>query len=373
MATYFFIELWHSTLLPLLSVFLPSGLVPANTLLPFVLPPAMPLLERAHQQLHDIGAAYSAVPYDLIVAGKALATSAIVRGVPVVRRHWLLSFWASFLLAYGDYSLPSLVLQTDFVWLKKDIILVTFAICWWLITYCPGDIGYKAFSFKPIKVACKAASGLARTNVILSMAVGGALSTELCSSPSLPLPAATLSCSTPHGTLTPHSLCLSSTPSRSTGWPCAPEMLPMAPSPLSWWPTARGRPSQTRIWTPRLRSSPSSTPCCASHPLLQSSTPPTTPLPLTPSPVKVTRARQHPTAPTSNHLAPRLCHHPNPSAKTQALPMEAPTGRARRAAASRRLSGALGARRRRSYLPSAHASLPPGVQQGHRHGKARRG
>ncbi|GJP34215.1 hypothetical protein CLOM_g18663 [Closterium sp. NIES-68] len=39
----------------------------------------------------------------------------------------------------------------------------------WLITYCPGDIGYKAFSFKPIKVACKAASGLARTNVILSM------------------------------------------------------------------------------------------------------------------------------------------------------------------------------------------------------------
>ncbi|CAI5508025.1 unnamed protein product, partial [Closterium sp. Naga37s-1] len=162
----------------------------------------MPVLARAHQQLHEIGEAYSAVPYDLIVAGKALATSAIVRGVPAVRRHWLLSFWASFLLAYGDYSLPSLVLQvpypsarltlppshpflstsplpppagdspqaqSDFVWLKKDIILTTFAACWWLVTYSPRDMGYKAFKLMPLKLLCKAASGLARTNVILSM------------------------------------------------------------------------------------------------------------------------------------------------------------------------------------------------------------
>ncbi|CAI7785714.1 unnamed protein product, partial [Closterium sp. NIES-54] len=123
--------LWHSTILPLLSSFLPLDLLlPAKSLLPPLLHSAMPVLARAHQQLHEIGEAYSAVPYDLIVAGKALATSAIVRGVPAVRRHWLLSFWASFLLAYGDYSLPSLVLQSDFVWLKKDIILTTFAVCW---------------------------------------------------------------------------------------------------------------------------------------------------------------------------------------------------------------------------------------------------
>ncbi|GJP36861.1 hypothetical protein CLOM_g21329 [Closterium sp. NIES-68] len=128
---------------------------------------ALTLAQRTHQQLHDAGSAFQSVPFDLIIIGHALATSAAVR-IPLLRRHWLLCFWTAFFTGYGGGTLTSLLLHDHFVWLRNDYVLLLFALCWWVITYSPYDLGNRLYSFTPIKLLARLAASIARTGVVIS-------------------------------------------------------------------------------------------------------------------------------------------------------------------------------------------------------------
>ncbi|CAI5508024.1 unnamed protein product, partial [Closterium sp. Naga37s-1] len=162
---------------PSLSAVLPTDLAVSlrhsllNPLLPLSDSPyftaAVTLAERTHQQLHDAGLAFQSIPFDLIIIGHALATSAAVR-IPLLRRHWLLCFWASFFTGYGGGTLTSLLLHDHFVWLRNDSVLLLFALCWWVITYSPYDVGSRLYALTPVKLLARVTASIARTGVVIS-------------------------------------------------------------------------------------------------------------------------------------------------------------------------------------------------------------
>ncbi|CAI5995552.1 unnamed protein product [Closterium sp. NIES-65] len=172
---------------PSLSAVLPTDLPVSlrHSLLPLSDSPyftaAVTLAERTHQQLHDAGLAFQSIPFDLIIVGHALATSAAVR-MPLLRRHWLLCFWAAFFTGYGGGTLTSLLLHVraslcmcllrvigdHFVWLRNDSVLLLFALCWWVITYSPYDVGSRLYALTPVKLVARVAASIARTGVVIS-------------------------------------------------------------------------------------------------------------------------------------------------------------------------------------------------------------
>eukprot|EP00897_Mesotaenium_endlicherianum_P003463 jgi/Mesen1/3144/ME000184S02215 len=124
--------------------------------------------EPYHDEVRQLGHVYHTLPVYWLMAGHSMYCASLYHGQPF-RSYWLLSLLVSFIAGYGGGTTVNvLFLKEHASWLLDDYIVGIFLLCWWLISYSPGNIGFRIFSLAPIKTTCKACSMILKSRTIFS-------------------------------------------------------------------------------------------------------------------------------------------------------------------------------------------------------------
>eukprot|EP00271_Cylindrocystis_brebissonii_P016415 TRINITY_DN39940_c0_g1_i1.p1 TRINITY_DN39940_c0_g1~~TRINITY_DN39940_c0_g1_i1.p1 ORF type:complete len:299 (-),score=29.53 TRINITY_DN39940_c0_g1_i1:201-1097(-) len=118
-----------------------------------------------HADLHKAHEVLAGLPEFWLLFGHCLFVASLFHRPPF-RHYWLVSYWVSFAAGFGGGTLASILLQRPPVWLRKDEIMIVYTICWWLVMYCPADIGFTLYEILPVKIICKSSSNILRARVI---------------------------------------------------------------------------------------------------------------------------------------------------------------------------------------------------------------
>lgn len=112
------------------------------------------------------------LPFELLLVMHSLYVASLFRRTEYTR-FWPALFWVSFIAAFGSGSLVNICFHDYPAWLRSDAILLTYAVCWYLVLFSPGDVVFKVYNMLPIRVSILlyASYGLGRTVAVTSVRI----------------------------------------------------------------------------------------------------------------------------------------------------------------------------------------------------------